>query len=142
MKAKEELPECPVATTVVSSNPWKNLEIIIRHYDYSPSNVRGCSFSYDSLTSLPVICSGINSRHCTLGNAFFSSFCRYSSSSVNFFTRPNGKGMTLIPLLGSNGRLFDLTELIIMKTASSVNMHYFNAMPSLKALPTLAPTPK
>ena len=40
---------------------------------------------YDSLTSLPVICSGMSSRHCTLGRAFFNSFCKYSSSSVNFF---------------------------------------------------------
>ena len=44
-------------------------------------------FYYDSFTSFPVICSGINSRHCTLFPALSNSFWIYSSSSVNLKQR-------------------------------------------------------
>ena len=39
---------------------------------------------HDSLTSLPVICSGLNSIHNTLLPAFLNSCSMYSSSSMNF----------------------------------------------------------
>jgi len=61
---------------------YEQLKATMERLDYkidqysNPLHFFMTTHAYDSLTNLPVICSGTKARHCTRGRACFSSFSR------------------------------------------------------------------